>query len=311
MPECYFYWWMSWGWVPYPTRGPPEARTKPGACPRGRVFRSAGGSQNFLGSSLHSESPPAAAFSPPTWQRGGSATSVSSWLCPERSCPHPGCRETHSSHSVGRTPYVAIATAEMASLPKQGMESCLGRQYRIVPHIRSLWRWQVVLAKPQPAHWSWHSQGQRFLGTLWCCKHTWPWSCTRDRVHPAPCCLHMVPNPTSSDALSVLAHQVMSDGCRDREVFSFLCIWLGSAPFLSLLLGPILVFSSFLLFFFSPLKGLSKAVPTGPHQWAPPGLPLSLLPLSSSLFVLPCWRSRPVTFGNREWLVVIYRLTPK
>ena len=47
-----------------------------------------------------------------------------------------------------------LSQAGMASLPKQGMESCLGGLCRIAPHVLSLWHWQVVLAKLQPAHQS-------------------------------------------------------------------------------------------------------------------------------------------------------------
>ena len=74
----------------------------------------------MLGSSLHSESPPAAASSPPTWQQGCSAASASSWLHPERSRPHPGHRETHSSRSVGKTPYVAAVAGRDGFAPKTG-----------------------------------------------------------------------------------------------------------------------------------------------------------------------------------------------
>lgn len=101
-------------------QGSPGTRIKPGVCPTGTVFRSAGGSLNFLGSGLYSASPPAAASSLPTWQWGCSTTSASLWLCPERSCPQPGHRETHSSRSVGRTPHVAAVTGGDGLVPKTG-----------------------------------------------------------------------------------------------------------------------------------------------------------------------------------------------
>lgn len=101
-------------------QGFPEAHTEPGASPRGREFRSTGGSRNSLGSSLHSESPLAAASSPPTWQWGCSATSASPWLCPERSHTQIGHRETHSSHSAGKTLYVATVAGRDGLAPKTG-----------------------------------------------------------------------------------------------------------------------------------------------------------------------------------------------
>lgn len=57
-----------------------------------------------------------------------------------------------------------LSRAAMALLPKRRMESCLGGPCRTAPHVLSLWRWQVALAKPQPARQSYRSQGQRFLG---------------------------------------------------------------------------------------------------------------------------------------------------
>lgn len=103
--------------------GSPKACTKPGASPAGRELRSSGSSRNFLGSSLHSKSPSTAASSPPIWQQCCCATSAASWLCPERSPPHPGHGETHSNYSVGKTPSVAAVAGRDGLAHKTGQRA--------------------------------------------------------------------------------------------------------------------------------------------------------------------------------------------
>lgn len=126
-------------------QGSPGTCTKPGAFPKDKELRSRGGSRNFLGSS-----PPAAASIPPMWHQGCSATSASSWLCSERSCSHSGHRETHNSLSVGKTPYVALLQAEMALLPKMGMERCLCEQFIETPCVFPLWCCTPEITQPRP-----------------------------------------------------------------------------------------------------------------------------------------------------------------
>lgn len=62
-------------------------------------------------------------------------------------------------------------------------------------------------------------------------------------------CLHTVPNPTSSGVLSVLAQHVMclgGAGTGKSDLSLLLCVSGWGLLFLSLLMGPILVLSSFL-----------------------------------------------------------------
>lgn len=261
-------------------QGSPETCIKRGVCPRGRVLRSAGGSQNFLGSGLHSESPPAAASSPPSWQWGCSTISASLWLCPERSRPQPGYRETHSSRSAGRTPHVA--TGGDGLVPKTGDGEPPGWAERDSPRsfLSGVGRW----CWPSPSLGA-RAATTRARGS--CGRHSVAnthglgyvlWT---ERIRLPPPALgaksHFL---WCSFSISTPGH--VSDGCRDREVWSepfALCVSGWGLLFLSLLLGPILVLSSFLLFiFFSPLEGLSKVVPTNPHPWAPPDCPSLCFP---------------------------------
>lgn len=76
-----------------------------------------------------------------------------------------------------------------------------------------------------------------------------------DQAHQAAFCLHTLPNRTSSDALSVLAHQViclMGAGTgKSHQNFKF-CGHLAGANFVPVSPGPYVILFS--LFFFNSLK---------------------------------------------------------
>lgn len=127
-----------------------------------------------------------------------------------------------------------LLQAEMAPLPQWDGElpGCAVQENPTCP-------FPLVLAggagQAQPAPRANTARATAFPGVPRCWKHTWPWSCTMDRARPAPHCLHTVPNPTSSDALSVLASQAMclmgqGQGSLIRS-FSSAYIWWGLLPF--------------------------------------------------------------------------------
>lgn len=144
---------------------------------------------------------------------------------------------------------------------QNGTESCLGGQCRIDPCVISLWCWQVVWPSPNlhlRANTA-RARGSRGcrglpntpgLGHVLWTAHIWlPTTCTRCQI-PLPLMLFQYEHARS------YVWWVQRQGSLTRAFRS--CISLGPAPFLLLLLGPFLVFSSFVLFL-SHLKGPSKA----------------------------------------------------
>lgn len=152
----------------------------PGAC-LGGPPRSPGGSQ-----ALQLSHQPSAIPAPCC-----SATSAS-WLCPERSQPHPGHRGTHSSCWVGNKSPCGLG-------PKAGGGQRVPAPCTILSGV-GRWPWPnpslLTRAEAARARGCW-------AGRPGCCRHARPWSCTADQARPAPRCSHTEPNPTSSGALSV------------------------------------------------------------------------------------------------------------
>lgn len=152
-------------------------------------------------------------------------------------------KQTHSSHSVQKALYVAAVTGRNGPAPKMGWWAAwvgsAGESHMSLPC-------GAGQAQPAPksntarATASQECQGvenTHGLGLM-------------DWAYPAPHCLHMVPNPTSPAALSVLASQVVcltgqGQGSLIRA-FSSVCIWWGVLPFCASSWA--LFFSTFLSF---------------------------------------------------------------
>lgn len=162
----------------------------PGACPGGPPS-SPGGSQ-----ALQLSHQPSAIPAPQ--QRGCSATSAS-WLCPERSQPHPATGEPTAAAGWGTSPRVATVTGGGGLGPKAGGGQRVPAPCTILSGVgRGPWPNPSLLARAEAAR-----AKSSWAGRPGCCRHARPWSCTADQAHPAPCCSHTEPNPTSSGVLSV------------------------------------------------------------------------------------------------------------
>lgn len=199
------------------------------------------------------------------------------WSCPILLCTSPGVLTKGSPPTSPGAPRVCWAQADtLKSLPHDfPPSSCWvskqlgsgwlrsGQSHNAdVAEPISVWLLAEVARLPQflvgsIGKWWWPklSQDQTFLGRQQSCKQAWPWSCTMDQAHQAAFCLHTLPNRTSSDALSVLAHQViclMGAGTgKSHQNFKF-CGHLAGANFVPVSPGPYVILFS--LFFFNSLK---------------------------------------------------------
>lgn len=211
------------------------------------------------------------------------------WSCPILLCTSPGVLTKGSPPTSPGAPRVCWAQADtLKSLPHDFPPSSCWVSKQLgsgwlrsgqshdadVAEPISVWLLAEVAQLPQflvgsIGKWCWPklSQDQTFLGRQQNCKQAWPWSCTVDQAHHAAFCLHTLPSPTSSDALSVLAHQViclMGAGTgKSHQNFKF-CGHLAGANFVPVSPGPYVILFSLFFFFLIPLKWLSKVLPPNP-----------------------------------------------